>query len=78
MSTHWEKHVVQRTIAGAGDFPGVQLHFLLKRLEQCPDALSAIADAIRDMGAWFEAQAAALEAEGRRPIGGAEIIPLKN
>ena len=29
----------RRTIEGAGQFPGVQLHFLLMRLEQHPEAL---------------------------------------
>lgn len=74
----WDKKVVRATIEGAGDHPGVQLHFLLKRLENCPDALEAIADAIEDMAAWHAAQAEALEAEVRRRNGGAEIIPLKN
>lgn len=74
----WDKKVVRATIEGAGDYPGVQLHFLLKRLETCPDALPVIAAAIRDMGNWIASHADALEAEGRRLEGGAEIIPLKN
>jgi ABC-type nitrate/sulfonate/bicarbonate transport system substrate-binding protein len=73
----WEKQIVRRTLEGAGDYPGVQLEFLLRRLEAHPDALPAVADAIRDMGEWFMAQAAALEAEGRRRAGGAEIITLQ-
>ena len=73
----WQRDVVRRTLEGAGDYPGVQLELLLRRLEAHPDALPAVADAIRDMGHWFTAQAAALEAEGRRRKGGAEIITLE-
>ncbi|SUZ31116.1 hypothetical protein ROE7235_00851 [Roseibaca ekhonensis] len=28
----WEKQVVRRTMQGAGEFPGVQLQILLRRL----------------------------------------------
>ena len=73
----WQRDVVRRTVEGAGDYPGVQLEFLLRRLEAHPEALPAVADAIRDMGHWFTAQADALEAEGRRRKGGAEIITLE-
>lgn len=73
----WHKQVVRRTIEGAGEYPGAQLELLLKRLENCPDALPFIADAIEDMGEWLSAQADALEAEGRRRKGGAEILTLK-
>jgi hypothetical protein len=71
---NWAKDVVQRTIEGAGDYPRVQLAFLLRRLEALPGALPAIAAAIRDMGQWFARHADALEAEGR--AGGAEIVSL--
>jgi ABC-type nitrate/sulfonate/bicarbonate transport system substrate-binding protein len=71
---NWEKDVVQRTIEGAGDYPRVQLAFLLRRLEAHPDALPAIVAAIRDMGQWFARHADALEAEGR--AGGAETVSL--
>jgi hypothetical protein len=71
---NWEKDVVQRTIEGAGDYPRVQLAFLLRRLEALPGSLPIIADAIRDLGRWLDAQADALEAEGR--AGGAEIVSL--
>jgi len=73
----WQKQIVRRTLEGAGDYPGIQLQFLLQRLEQCPDSVPAIADAIEDMGEWLNAQADALEAEGRRLKGGAEIVTLK-
>ena len=73
----WQRDVVRRTLEGAGDYPGVQLEFLLRRLEGHPEALPAVADAIRDMGEWFMAQADALEAEARRRKGGAEVITLK-
>ncbi|MAC77572.1 MAG: hypothetical protein CML66_05865 [Rhodobacteraceae bacterium] len=76
-SEDWNKQVVRRTLEGAGPYPGVQLHFLLMRLEQFPEALPAIAAAVRDMGAWYQAQADELEAEGRRRAGGAEILDLK-
>jgi len=74
---NWEKQVVRATLEGAGDYPGVQLQLLLQRLESHPDALPAIADAIRDMGEWFLRHAAELEAEGLRRAGGAEVINLK-
>jgi hypothetical protein len=73
---NWAKDVVQRTIEGAGDYPRVQLAFLLRRLEALPGSLPIIADAIRDLGRWLDAQADALEAEGRRRDGGAEIVSL--
>ena len=72
----WEKQVVRATLEGAGEYKGVQLQFLLERLEACPEALPAIADAIRDMGHWMERQADELEREGIRRAGGANIIPI--
>jgi hypothetical protein len=48
---------------GAGEHMGVQLEFLLRRLEVCPEALPAIASAMEDMGQWQEQQANALRAE---------------
>lgn len=75
---NWEKDVIRRTMEGAGDYPGIQLHFLLQRLEAHPEAVSAIADAIRDMGEWYQQHAAALEAEGRRRAGGADVTEIGN
>jgi len=72
----WQKNVVRRTIEGAGDVPGVQLQFLLQRLEFTPEAMPQIADAISDMADWFEAHAKELDAYVRRRNGGAEIIEL--
>ena len=72
----WQKQVTRRVMEGAGEYTGVQLEFLLHRLEACPEALPAIADAIEDMGRWSEQQAEALRAEISRRRGGAEIIPL--
>lgn len=74
--TYWQKQVVHRTLELAGDHPDVQLQFLLQRLEAYPDALDAIIASLDDMAEWAEAQADALEAEGRRRSGGAEIVPL--
>jgi len=71
---NWQKDVVNRTVEGAGDNPSVQLQLLLMRLEDQPNALPVIAAAIRDIGKWFQDQADALEAEGRRRNGGAEIV----
>jgi len=73
----WEKQIVRRTLEGAGEYPGVQLELLLRRLEACPEALPHIADAIRDMGHWYARHADELEAEGRRRAGGAEIVTLQ-
>ena len=73
----WQRDIVRRTLEGAGDYPGVQLEFLLRRLEAHPETMPAIADAIRDMGEWFMAHADALKAEGRRRKGGADVITLK-
>ena len=73
----WQKDVVRRALEGAGDYPGVQLQFLLQRLEAHPEAVPAIADAIRDMGIWYQRHADALDAEVRRRAGGAEIIALE-
>lgn len=72
----WQKQVVRATLEGAGEHKGVQLQFLLQRLEACPEALPAIAAAIRDMGHWLELQADELEREGIRRAGGAEIVNL--
>lgn len=72
----WEKQVVRRTMEGAGEFPGIQLQILLRHLEAYPDALPAIADAIRDMGEWYQRHADELEAEGRRRKGGADVVAL--
>lgn len=69
----WNKKVIRATLEGAGDFPGVQLQFLLMRLEQYPEALPAIADAVRDMGNWYLDQADALENEKQRR-NGADIV----
>jgi hypothetical protein len=74
---NWEQTVVQRTLEGAGKHTAAQLIFLLRRLEAHPDALPAIAATIRDMAEYFARQADALEAEGRRRDGGAEVIRLQ-
>lgn len=73
---NWEDDVVRATVEGAGPHTNVQLELLLRHLEACPGALPHIADAIRDMGQWFEDHAEALRAEVRRRQGGAEILPL--
>ena len=72
----WEKQVVRRTMQGAGEYPGVQLQILLRRLEAYPEALPAIVDAIRDMGEWYLRHADELDAEYRRRNGGAEVVTL--
>lgn len=62
----WQKKITRRVMEGAGEHTGVQLEFLLQRLETCPEALPAIADAMEDMGRWSDQQAAALRAEMAR------------
>lgn len=59
----WQEVIVNRTLRCAGDFPGVQLQFLLQRLEGHPEAIPAIADAVRDMSEWYHASADELDAE---------------
>lgn len=71
----WDE-VVARVMDSGKEHPAVQLELLIRRLEQCPEAIDAIADAVRDMGLWYQAHADALEAEGRRRNGGAEIVAL--
>lgn len=66
----WQTDVVRGTMEGAGQFPGVQLQLLLTRLEAHPDALPAIAAAIRDMGEWYAGHADALRDEHARRTGG--------
>lgn len=66
---NWERQVVRRTLEGAGDFPGVQLQFLLQRLEAHPECAPAIAQAVRDMGEWHNARADELENEITRRNG---------
>jgi len=73
---NWSKEVVRRTMEDAGEYPGVQLQLLLMRLEQYPETLPAIADAIRDMGNWYLNHADELEAEKLRRSGGAEVVDL--
>lgn len=63
---NWQKQVTRRVMESAGELTCVQLEFLLQRLESCPEALPAIADAMEDMGRWSEQQAAALRAEMAR------------
>lgn len=70
----WNKQVVRKTMESAGQFPGVQLHFLLMRLEQHPAALPAIEAASRDMSEWYQRQADEQEAEGRRRVGMADKL----
>ena len=63
---NWQKQITRRVMEGAGEHMGVQLEFLLQRLEACPESLPAIADAMQDMARWQEQQASALRAEAAR------------
>lgn len=58
----WQKQVTRRVMEAAGEHSSVQLHFLLQRLEAHPEALPAIAQAMEDMGRWYQSQAAGLDA----------------
>lgn len=73
----FQKLMVRRTLEGAGENTGMQLQFLLQRLEAYPDAWGAIIEAVEDMATWAQAQAVALEVERRRRAAGAEVIDLK-
>lgn len=75
---NWSKEIVQRTMQGAGENTGVQLQFLLMRLEQYPDALPAIAEALDDMGAWHLQQAEALRGEVARRGAKAKLSAIVN
>lgn len=66
---NWSEQIVRRTLEGAGEYPGVQLQFLLMRLEQYPETVPAIAAAVCDMGNWYNDHADALEAERRNRFG---------
>jgi ABC-type nitrate/sulfonate/bicarbonate transport system substrate-binding protein len=59
----WQKHITRRVMEGAGEHMGVQLEFLLQRLEAYPEALPAIAEAVQDMAQWSQEQADAIHAE---------------
>lgn len=58
----WEKQVTRRVMECAGEHSSAQLQFLLQRLEAHPEALPTIALAMEDMGRWYQAQAAGLDA----------------
>ena len=58
----WENAVVRRVEESAGAHPEVMLTLLLRRLERHPEAVKAIAQALEDMGRWYQAQAAGLGA----------------
>ena len=58
----WQKDMVERVVAECGLYPEVMLRFLLTRLEQNPDALTTIADALTDFSSWASSQAAGLRA----------------
>lgn len=73
---NWSKDIVRRTMEGAGEYPGIQLQLLLMRLEAFPDSVPAIADAIRDMGEWYQQHADELEGETRRRNGGADVVSI--
>lgn len=74
----YQKQIIRRTMDGAADNPGAQLHFLLQRLEACPEALPAIADAIEDMGRLKEQQADALRVELARREARDRLIEIVN
>lgn len=74
---YWQTLMVRKTRELAAENTGVQLQFLLQRLEAYPDAWEAITNAVKDMAAWNEQQAEALRKEIRRRHGGAEIIDFK-
>lgn len=76
-SQKWAEFVVDATLAQAAGNERAQLFFLLQRLEACPDALPAIADAVDDLAQMNLRDADALRAEVRRRKGGAEIIQLQ-
>lgn len=72
----WQKHVARHIMQISGNFPGVQLHLLLKRLEQYPETQPATATATQDMETWCLALQAHQEAENRRRTCANECRPL--
>lgn len=75
---NWERDIVRRTLEGAGDYPEVQLEFLLMRLESFPDALPAIADAISAMGSWYEKNAEGIKLEHASQQARAKLAEIVN
>ena len=59
-STDW--HRLSGTLMdSAGDYPSVQLQFLMQRLEAHPEVKPAIKSAIQDMGNWARENASTFE-----------------
>lgn len=65
----WQKQIVRRVMHSGEEFPGVQLHFLIQRLEAHPACIPAIAAAVEDMGHWYADRARELENEVARRNG---------
>lgn len=72
----WQKQITRRVMEGAGEHTGVQLEFLLQRLEACPEALPAIADALDDMGQFHHGHANTLRRQVAIRAGGADLVTL--
>ena len=73
MSIQDWQDVVARVMASGEKHPEVQLYFLMQRLEAHPEAIGAIADAVRDTGLWYQRQADMLEREG-----GLNVLPFNS
>ena len=75
---NWQKDMVRKTLQLAGENTGVQLHFLLQRLEAYPDAFEAIIASMQDMAEWAQEQADALNAEKARREANAKLREIVN
>jgi hypothetical protein len=71
------QRILTHVIPSAKDHPMVFLQLMVERAvkERGADAIPQFAWAIEDMANWYQAQADALEAEGRRR--GMNITPLR-
>lgn len=58
----WSAKFVAPVLKSAGDYPGVFLEILARKAESNPELIPVFADAVREMAAWYQGQAAGLDA----------------
>jgi hypothetical protein len=60
--TEWETNFVTPILKSAGDYPDVFLEILARKAQAHPDLIPVFAEALKDMAAWYQAEAAGLRA----------------